>query len=701
MDTWKNIPTIFNARSYISLNDDLADLSEEQARCHYEYYGYYENRKYSILPDDFNYIDYLELNPDIKANDQIGATLHYENHGYYEKRKYKKNDNITDPNLIKPSNTEIPDFFKYYNTTLSQLKTDDKMNFRYICYNHIPYIRNITLPDISVNSKYEAVLIEYRCFPHLEFIIRNNILKLGNKWSFTVICGNLNYEFMTNMCNHISQKIKVIRTNYNNLSPSQYSKFLSKIDFWNFLIGKKLLLYQEDSIVFKNNIEDFLYFDYIGAPWVIGKNDNLSGVGNGGVSLRTKDIMIQVINTKSMDTTIFNSNTLEYMKNTKSYVPPEDVYFTKNMEDFNIGILADRNSATKFSCESIFYEDSFAGHGFWISDPKWTNKLDKFNIVKFRPNYDLSFLEHRGGWKTILLSLKENMFFSKSSTIDFFDVIESKFLWDTAFVCDNKWCGVMHCTPTTPDYLNIINLNCMFENPNFIKSLQNCVFIISLSPYLTKYLNKKIKCDLNLNVPVYTLMHPVVTDNIPLFNISEFIQNENKFLIQVGQQLRKITSIYRLNEIECSKLWLTGTQNFDKMKDLLNKEINYLQLNKHELSSNVTMYYTKTFEEYDNLLSKNLVFVDLFDAAANNTVLECIVRNTPIIINKIEGVVDYLGEDYPLYYTKIEDVKNLINTQKILEAHEYLKQIDKTPFMISTFLNGVFDIVNKHFLYNV
>jgi hypothetical protein len=240
-------------------------------------------------------------------------------------------------------------------------------------------------------------------------------------------------------------------------------------------------------------VEDFLYFDYIGAPWFIEKNDNKSGVGNGGLSLRNKDVMLQIIKTKSMDATIFNSNTIDYMKNTKSFVPPEDVYFTKNMEEFDIGKLADRNSAAKFSSESILNKNSFAGHGFWISDPKWISRMEKFNIVKFHPNYDVSFLEHRGGWKNILMTLEDKLFFSKSSKIDFFDVMERHFLWKTDFVCNNKWCGVIHCTPVTPGYLNIININIMFENPNFIKSLQNCVFIISLSPYLTKYLNKKIK----------------------------------------------------------------------------------------------------------------------------------------------------------------------------------------------------------------
>jgi hypothetical protein len=134
------------------------------------------------------------------------------------------------------------------------------------------------------------------------------------------------------------------------------------------------------------------------------------------------------------------------------------------------------------------------------------------------------------------------------------------------------------------------------------------------------------------------------------------------------------------------------------MYDLLEKEINYLNIDRNQMNQSISMHYTNTFEEYDELLSKNLVFVDLFDAAANNTVLECIVRNTPLIINKIEGVVDYLGEDYPLYFDSLEDVPNLINTQKIQEAYDYLKQMDKSKFKMDYFLNELFNLINEHFI---
>jgi hypothetical protein len=705
----ETLPHDFRVSTYKLFNEDLRELSDEDAMEHYKNHGVQENRRYKIVPPDFNYIEYLELNTDLHETDEIHATYHYEHHGYYEGRPYNKMSTvenkkqvilypIVETDVIFKTEKMLPQFLHLYNTSLSSFKNDSKIQFRYLCFKYINYIRNVTLPDFLEVSDKEAVNIEYRCFPHLEFIIRNNIIKLGKDWCQTVICGNLNYDFMVNMCKQISPKIKVIRTNYDNLWPSEYSKFLASLPFWDLLEGKKILIYQEDAIVFKRNVEDFLYFDYIGAPWTEDKNDNRSGVGNGGISLRTKEIMKKIIKTKSIEHTVFNSCTIDYMKNTNSFIPPEDVYFTKNMEDFNIGILADRKNASKFSTESIFNPNSFAGHNFWYTDKKWKKRFYTDNIFQFKPNYDVSFLEHRGGWKDVLEMLENNHLFSKKSNVDFFDVMEKQFLWNTEFECKNKWCGIIHCTPITPKYLDIVNIEHMFKNMNFIKSLYRCEFIISLSPYLSNYLHKKIHCDLELNVQIYTLKHPVTTNNIPLFNMDSFIFNNNKILLQIGQQLRKITSIYLLDKLDCNKMWLTGSKNFKKMEDLLDKEIEYLKIDRDKMSKNVVMHYTETFEEYDDLLSKNIVFVNLFDAAANNTVLECIVRNTPIIINKIEGVTDYLGENYPLYYNHLDEVHSLIDSQKLLKAHEYLKNMDKTPFMMETFLNGLFDIVHKHFL---
>ena len=107
--------------------------------------------------------------------------------------------------------------------------------------------------------------------------------------------------------------------------------------------------------------------------------------------------------------------------------------------------------------------------------------------------------------------------------------------------------------------------------------------------------------------------------------------------------------------------------------------------------------------EYDKYLSENIVFINLIDASAVNTLIECIVRNTPIIINKIEPVVELLGEGYPLYYDgslknyyinkSIEDLLN--KPSSIQNANKYLKKIDKTKFYINIFKQSLYNILER------
>ena len=269
-------------------------------------------------------------------------------------------------------------FLKIYKVDENNLFNNNHMFFRYLCHKQIKNIRNIEIPDFPINSNYETVLIEFRKFPHVEFLIRNTILKLDNKWSHTIICGNNNYKMMQKIVKKISSNIKIIKTDYDNLKPSDYSKFLTSIDFWDLLYGEKILIYQEDSILFNDNIHDFLEFDFIGAPFPKLENDTPNSVGNGGLSIRTKSIMKEIIKTISVDDTIFEDSTYTYMNITNSYFPPEDVYFCKNMQELNIGKVSDWNNGYKFSSERIYNPNSFGGHKFWISNPEWRKQMVYF-----------------------------------------------------------------------------------------------------------------------------------------------------------------------------------------------------------------------------------------------------------------------------------------------------------------------------------
>jgi hypothetical protein len=78
-------------------------------------------------------------------------------------------------------------------------------------------------------------------------------------------------------------------------------------------------------------------------------------------------------------------------------------------------------------------------------------------------------------------------------------------------------------------------------------------------------------------------------------------------------------------------------------------------------------------EDYDELLSKNIVFLKLFDSSCNNAIIECIARATPVLVNRIEPVEEYLGKNYPLYYETLEQASLMLQNMQLLErAHQYL-----------------------------
>jgi hypothetical protein len=111
--------------------------------------------------------------------------------------------------------------------------------------------------------------------------------------------------------------------------------------------------------------------------------------------------------------------------------------------------------------------------------------------------------------------------------------------------------------------------------------------------------------------------------------------------------------------------------------------------------SDVPIKYLDDFNEFDILYSENIIFVNLFDASANTTVIECIVRNTPIVINRLEAVEDYLGKDYPLFFNDINEVPMLLNNyKKIYDAYLYLKEMNKDDLKINHLIKLMASVIN-------
>ena len=268
-------------------------------------------------------------------------------------------------------------YYNEYNTDYNELVDNAKHKFRYICFKYNQFMKHIPLPSIKLGSTYEAVFIEFRILPNIEFIVRNAIIKLGSAWSFTIVCGNQNYHFINQIANSISNNINVIKLDYDNMTRSQYSNYLMTLDFWDLFKGDKILIYQEDSLILKKNIIDFIHYDYIGAPFPKGTDDTPNGVGNGGLSLRNRHKMIQVIKNCSIKNFKMGNSTKNYINTVGMDSVPEDVFFSKNLQDLKMGNVADWDTAYEFSSESVFNKNSFGCHQLWICTTKWQNHLHK------------------------------------------------------------------------------------------------------------------------------------------------------------------------------------------------------------------------------------------------------------------------------------------------------------------------------------
>lgn len=248
-----------------------------------------------------------------------------------------------------------------------------QQEFRNICMEFVERFSRIELPVIEHGLGLEAVIVEFRILPHMELIVRNAILKLGSAWSFTIVCGNYNYSFISGMCDRIGRKIKIIKLSYENLDVNGYNNLLYTLDFWNLFVGNKLLIYQEDTFIFKNNYWDFLKYDYVGAAWKhLG---NYAIVGNGGFSLRTKNLMIAILKNVNPANIPKDPKIIDDIQRQNLDRMPEDVYFSKAMMIHGVGNLANFRDALRFSAEYLSSKNPFGGHKFWYGIKNWKNYL--------------------------------------------------------------------------------------------------------------------------------------------------------------------------------------------------------------------------------------------------------------------------------------------------------------------------------------
>lgn len=353
-----------------------------------------------------------------------------------------------------------------------------------------------------------------------------------------------------------------------------------------------------------------------------------------------------------------------------------------------------------------------------VSNETITTKIN----MNFINQFDMRGL-HRSGWTYVL----DNLTFLQDINgilCDFY--VDRTFHWNQLTLSKLKyipyrqpWIGFIHHT-TNQDYSDYNTIN-LFKNTLFLQSLKYCKGLIVLTKYLKNEVDSLMFKTNIINVPIFVLTHPTeFVEDSKLFTMNNFKLNNNKKMIQIGAWMRDTNGIFevKINKVKgyinIKKAVLIGKKmegyysnlNIEynsenvietDLNNLISRDDKIRCVNVDLIDVEINKVEIITYQEnnsYDILLSNNIVFLKLIDASAINTLLECIVRSTPIVINKLTPVVEVLGDDYPLFYNDITDVGNLLTMKNIEKAHSYLKKMDKTKFKIESFIKEFQNILN-------
>lgn len=273
--------------------------------------------------------------------------------------------------------------------------------------------------------------------------------------------------------------------------------------------------------------------------------------------------------------------------------------------------------------------------------------------------------QHRAGWPAVLESLQT---VCSPDGVLFDDFCDRTFLYPGRRrpVYHEPWIGMLHHPPDIPAwYSPRQSLSDLLNVAAWNQSLPQLRLLLVPSAATAAW------CRWNWpQIPVVVIRHPSPR---PLLHWSpeRFESNPRPRIVQVGWYLRNSLAI----EQAVVPGWLTKSrlQAADRTAANGYEQCRQNYETGRPLPGNVEQLGRQDDLQYDVLLAENMVFLELIAAAANNTVVECLTRHTPICLNRHVGPEEYLGADYPLFYDDFDSLGQLLTRERIVAAHHYLR----------------------------
>ena len=295
---------------------------------------------------------------------------------------------------------------------------------------------------------------------------------------------------------------------------------------------------------------------------------------------------------------------------------------------------------------------------------------------------------HRFGWQAVVEAIEATPFITLDPQAPCCDLyVDRTFHWDRdvgvatgALPYTQPWIGFVHhtCLEGYTEH----NTAALFRDPVFLASLATCRGLCTLSRSLQQAVQDLVIAA-NHAVPVHHLYHPLteIAEGFR-FSFEQFLATRR--LVQIGAWYRDISSIFNLpllagpGRLTIQRAALQGPHMEGYYRPYIetaddggicrgvcrgicrgdgpivgpvDPAVNPVA----PVAAPVEIIGPLDDEEYDLLMQNSVVFLCLFDASAVNTLLECIRFKTPVLVNPLPAVVEYLGPHYPLYYDTLEE----------------------------------------------
>jgi len=253
-------------------------------------------------------------------------------------------------------------------------------------------------------------------------------------------------------------------------------------------------------------------------------------------------------------------------------------------------------------------------------------------------------------------------------------------------IIPEPWFGVTHNVLRHPfDFIRKlygpvvdIDLERMVNQGAWQANMERCRGLFCLCRDNADYLRARVQ------VPVFSVIHPTGQPDC-YFTFEKFAENPNKMIFLVGHWMRNFQAFYDLQT------------PWKKVMFCVPTTCNYWLLDAIiPPNGTVERWERQSDQQYDMLLSRNLVFLNLFDCAACNTVVECIVRNTPVLVNRLPALEEYLGPGYPFFYSDLDEARGMsADLSLVKRTHEYLVALPKERFAPDYFARSVVDHIRS------